>query len=84
MAIKRPTHNTRHIDLDGPDGNAHVLIGLARSWKKQMGEDPKDVTEEMMKGDYTNLVKVFDREFGNICDLITTNDDLLEALGNDD
>ncbi len=80
MAIKRPNVTKRTINIDGPDGNAWALMGLASSWKKQMGEDPKPLLDEMQLGDYKNLILVFDREFGHICDLDTNNDDLLTAL----
>jgi hypothetical protein len=53
------------IDLTGPEGNAFVLLGKARTFAKQLGLDPKAITEEMMKGDYENLVSVFDKHFGN-------------------
>jgi hypothetical protein len=60
----------REIDLTGPQGNAFCLIGIARNWGKELGKDTKAITTEMMSGDYENLVCVFDREFGDICDLI--------------
>ncbi len=84
MTIKRNT--TRYIDLDGPDGNAFALMGLARSWLKQMERDPKPVMDEMKSGDYYNLVRVFEREFGEIVELRTNNEGLLEAMqaNNDD
>jgi hypothetical protein len=53
------------IDLTGPQGNAYVLLGYAREYAKQLGRDPGPITEEMMSGDYENLVEVFDREFGS-------------------
>lgn len=53
------------IDLTGPDGNAFVLLGAARNFAKQLGKDVKAITEEMMSGDYENLLNVFDREFGD-------------------
>lgn len=56
------------IDLTGPDGNAFYLLGLAKSFGKQLGWDQERLTDlgiEMMSGDYENLIQVFDREFGN-------------------
>jgi hypothetical protein len=53
------------IDLTGPDGNAWVLLGLARSWSKQIGLDSKAVEREMMSGDYENLLQVMDKYFGS-------------------
>jgi hypothetical protein len=57
------------IDLTGPDGNAFVLIGTAGNLAKQLGLDAKAIREEMMKGDYENLVNVFDTHFGNFVTL---------------
>tara|TARA_R110000822_G_scaffold88829_1_gene205562 strand:+ start:257 stop:472 length:216 start_codon:yes stop_codon:yes gene_type:complete len=53
------------IDLTGPDGNAFVLMGYAKSFAKQMGVDSKIIIEEMMSGDYENLLEVFDKSFGD-------------------
>jgi hypothetical protein len=55
------------IDLTGPQGNAYCLLGYANDFGKQLGWDPKkrgDINSEMISGDYENLIKVFDREFG--------------------
>ena len=57
----------RHIDLTGPEGNAFMLLGIARSLGRQLRWDSQQITEvtkEMMSSDYDNLVSVFDREFG--------------------
>ena len=53
------------IDLTGPDGNAFVLLGKAQQLARQLGLDGNAITSEMMSGDYENLIKVFDREFGD-------------------
>ena len=56
------------IDLTGPDGNAFVLIGMAKNFGRQLGWDSgkcQDLVNEMMEGDYEHLVQVFDREFGH-------------------
>ena len=57
------------IDLTGPDGNAFVLIGTAGKLARQLGLDSKTIQAEMMKGDYENLVKVFDTHFGHFVTL---------------
>ncbi len=57
------------IDLTGPDGNAFVLIGTATKLARQLGLDGKAIQAEMMKGDYENLVKVFDKHFGHFVTL---------------
>jgi hypothetical protein len=53
------------IDLTGPDGNAFALMGYAMRFAKQLGKDGKAITNEMMSGDYDNLIEVFEREFGD-------------------
>jgi hypothetical protein len=57
------------IDLTGPDGNAFVLIGTAAKLARQLGLDSKAIQAEMMKGDYENLVNVFDKHFGHFVTL---------------
>jgi hypothetical protein len=53
------------IDLTGPEGNAFHLIGLARVFIRDSGDNPDPIVEEMMSGDYENLLQVFDRHFGD-------------------
>lgn len=63
--IKQKTIETKiTIDLTGPDGNAFALVARADKFARQLGLDGKKVTKEMMSGDYENLVKVFDKYFG--------------------
>ena len=66
---KQP-YKKREIDLTGPEGNAFFLLGTARKWGNQMGLDTEELLEEMQSDDYENLIKVFDKNFGSICDLI--------------
>ena len=54
------------IDLTGPDGNAFVLLGKAKQLARQLGLDGNVITNEMMSGDYENLLQVFDRYFGRL------------------
>ncbi len=53
------------IDLTGPDGNAFVLLGKAKQLDRQLGLDGNAITNEMMSGDYENLISVFDSYFGD-------------------
>jgi hypothetical protein len=53
------------IDLTGPDGNAFALIGFATKFARQLDLDSTQIREEMMAGDYENLVAVFDKYFGD-------------------
>ena len=52
------------IDLTGPDGNAFSLMAYATNFCKQLKIDSKPIIEEMMSGDYENLIQVFDKQFG--------------------
>ena len=52
------------IDLTGPQGNAFALMGLAEFYAKQLNFNSKEIINEMMEGDYENLVEVFDKYFG--------------------
>jgi hypothetical protein len=69
MIKKKPTNRNLEIDLTGPQGNAFFLIGTARNLAKQLGKDSKEITNRMMSGDYENLLKIFDEEFGSIVTL---------------
>jgi hypothetical protein len=70
MAIKnKVSRSTIEIDLTGPDGNAFVLIGTASRLAKQLGLDADEIKTEMMSGDYENLIRVFDKHFGEFVTL---------------
>lgn len=53
------------IDLTGPDGNAFYLMGVAKKLAKQHNKDSEDIINRMRSGDYENLLKVFEEEFGD-------------------
>ena len=53
------------IDLTGPQGNAHYLMGRAIVLSKQLGIDSDSIIQNMKSGDYDNLIKVFDEHFGS-------------------
>jgi hypothetical protein len=62
----------KHIDLKGPEGNAFALMGLAKNYLQQMGwskEEIKEYLNEMMKGDYNNLLEMFQEQFGSFVEL---------------
>ena len=64
MIRKKQTPTERIIDLTGPDGNAFVLLGYAKSFARQCGFDEYEIMEEMKAGDYEHLIKTFDNYFG--------------------
>ena len=53
------------VDLTGPDGNAFVLMGLAKRWARDLGLDGDLIQAEMMMGDYENLLDVIEHYFGD-------------------
>ncbi len=57
------------IDLTGPDGNAFNMIATAGNLAKQLDLDKKKIQTEMMSDDYDNLIKVFDKYFGEFVTL---------------
>lgn len=77
MAIRRPDFDRKsEINLDGPEGNAYCLLGYASRFGEQLGWDREEidaVLEDMRSGNYRYLVETFDRHFGNLVDLISSN-----------
>tara|TARA_B110000503_G_C6980086_1_gene342839 strand:+ start:598 stop:813 length:216 start_codon:yes stop_codon:yes gene_type:complete len=65
MIVDKPTTEGIIIDLTGPQGNAFFLIGTAKRFCKQLGYDEKPVIDDMMSGDYENLIEVFEKHFGD-------------------
>ena len=66
--IKYASKKTSHlieIDLNGSQGNAFYILGVARKLSKSMGLDSEKIRNEMTSGDYENLIKVFDSYFGH-------------------
>ena len=53
------------IDLTGPDGNAFALMGSSKRLAYWLGLDSDKILSEMRSGDYENLIKVFDKYFGD-------------------
>tara|TARA_B100000035_G_scaffold248709_1_gene217471 strand:- start:121 stop:360 length:240 start_codon:yes stop_codon:yes gene_type:complete len=78
--IRRKTERKPVINLDGPDGNAFALMAYAKRFAKDMGYvSDEAILNLMMDGDYTNLVRTFDKYFGEFVILETTNEELLDA-----
>ena len=77
--IRRKTERKPVINLDGPDGNAFALMAYASRFAKDMGYvSDEAMLNNMKSGDYTNLVRTFDKYFGEFVILETTNEELLE------
>jgi len=58
------------VDLTGPEGNAFVLLGMAKGWAKDLGLDWKPIQQDAMIGDYEHLLEVFEKHFGTIFTLL--------------
>jgi hypothetical protein len=65
MIVEKKPSSFIKIDLTGPDGNVFTLIGIAKRLAHKIGVDPKEVTNEMMSGDYEHAVTTFERYFGD-------------------
>lgn len=66
MILQKPQQSKKpEIDLTGSEGNAFVLMGYAKGWCKQLGLDYPKVKEEMISGDYTHLLSVLEKYFGD-------------------
>jgi hypothetical protein len=68
------SHTKKVIDLQGTQGNALALIGIAKDLHKQLKNiidlpDFKIIQSEMMSSNYDNLIKIFDKYFGNFVDI---------------
>jgi len=64
MIKKNPAGGKITIDLTGPQGNAFFLLGTASRLAKQLNLDDDKIQQEMMSGEYENLVETFDKYFG--------------------
>ena len=77
--IRRKKERKPVINLDGPDGNAFALMAYAKRFAKDMGYvSDEAILNNMRSGDYTNLVRTFDKYFGEYVILETRDEELLE------
>ena len=65
MIRKKKQSKYEVIDLTGPQGNAHYLMGRAIILSKELGLNSDSILQDMKSSDYDNLIKVFDRHFGS-------------------
>jgi len=73
MAIRKPSRRKPEIDLTGPQGNAYFLLGTARNLGEKLGWDKvqiESIITQMKSSDYENLIKTFDKHFGDLVDLV--------------
>ena len=67
--VSKDTTKKRVIDLTGPDGNAFVLLGIAKGLCKQLEIEDDIILDDMKSGDYEQLIETFDNYFGDLIDL---------------
>ena len=72
----------RVIDLSGPEGNAFALLGMAKTWGRQIGLDTDSIINDMTSSDYDHLLEVFEKWFGAVavlqnkpCDRVEDDED---------
>jgi len=62
---KRLKKGKIEIDLQGPEGNAFMLLALAKSLSNKLGMDWSSIHSEMTSSDYEWLLQVMDYHFGD-------------------
>ena len=81
--VAKGRQGTTVIDLDGSQGNAFVLLGIAGQTMRKSGFDKKtqdSILNEMKSGDYITLLKTFEKYFGSAYTLQTSNPEYLDAF----
>ncbi len=77
--IRRKKETGLVIDIDGPEGNAFVILAYAKKYADLMDMDLEPILEEMQSGDYINLLKVFMKNFPGVV-LETSQEELLKEF----
>ena len=75
--IRTNTDTGYVINLDGPEGNAFVLLGAAQTLCRQLGLNRDEVFEDLQAGDYNHLLQTFEGYFGPFVTLETNNPEYL-------
>ena len=62
----------RVIDLKGPQGNAFALMAYAVDLLRQLDrrDEVHAMRTDMMSGDYDNLIRIFEENFGDYVELV--------------
>ena len=71
---------SRVIDLQGPNGNAFALMGHAVDLLRQLDrrDEVHAMRTDMMSGDYNNLIRIFEKNFGDYVTLVGKPGEVLE------
>ena len=65
------------INLAGPEGNAISLLATVNKLGKQLEfnrDKIQTIQDDMMSGDYDNLISIFKENFGHVIDVIDPDD----------
>jgi hypothetical protein len=62
---KRPIKDKIEIDLQGPNGNAFMLLAVAKDLAHKLDMDWDMIHTEMTSSDYEWLLQVMDHHFGD-------------------
>jgi|LakMenE18May11ns_1017448.scaffolds.fasta_scaffold6726765_1 hypothetical protein len=65
ITSRRPKKDKIEIDLLGPDGNAFVLLSIAKDLSHKLNKDWDIIHSEMTSADYEWLIQVMDHHFGD-------------------
>jgi len=57
------------LDISSENGVGFFLIGYAKKLAPQLGMNTNEIIAEMSKGNEENLIKVFDKHFGEVVNL---------------
>jgi hypothetical protein len=60
-----PKKDKIEIDLKGPQGNAFVLLGIAKDLSNKFGYDWEVIHKQMTESDYEWLIQTMDSYFGD-------------------
>jgi hypothetical protein len=60
-----PKKDKIEIDLKGPQGNAFVLLGIAKDLSNKFGYDWEFIYAQMTESDYEWLIQTMDSYFGD-------------------
>ena len=71
---------SRVIDLHGSQGNAFALMAIADDFLRQMKrrDEFNAMRTEMMSGDYDNLIRIFEKNFGDYVTLVGNPNEIFE------
>ena len=69
----------RVIDLQGPQGNGFALMAYAKDLLRQLDrrDEVHAMRTDMMSGDYDNLIRIFEENFGEYVTLVGKPDETL-------